>query len=414
VTPHSEFSASSAAQLSHEQQQQHRQAGSAGGSWQRSPAALAKEQETAAADLLGEYAAVDHTGLLLQGIVEHQLLDGVDREDGSSQASGQQQKMSWVDCNGAAVMLLGDDADDGEEECGEAVQLAMLKGKSQRRLTPKSSTTGAADGELQTSATAGDMQQGWQQWKQQAPPHLELQRQNQHQHQHVMFADAVAASSALTSQSPAAAASLPTLAAAARTSSAPERALQSAAPAGRAYFRHTASGVGASLAAKAYTRQASASWSGTFTEHLRSAVSSVSSLLHPFSRSTGNAAHASCGQRCEQQELQRSEASAARRTTRRQTDRQLCGSVLVLDMGLHKLPGIAEAVQLVTVLPPVLEGRAHYFPPLNTLRQHTPGYLVRGCMAALLVDNHAHPGFFCCARIQCTCCSILHSTSRPC
>jgi hypothetical protein len=137
------------------------------------------------------------------------------------------------------------------------------------------------------------------------------------------------------------------------------------------------------LASKPYTRKRSASLSGTIADHLKSAVSSISSLPHPFSRSVSHA-DASFGQRCEQQALQRSESheaggtgGAGSRRARRQTDRQLCGSVLVLDMGLHKLPGLAEAVQLVSVLPPVLEGRAHYFPALNTLQQHTPGYLVR-------------------------------------
>ncbi|WIA33706.1 hypothetical protein OEZ86_006824 [Tetradesmus obliquus] len=115
--------------------------------------------------------------------------------------------------------------------------------------------------------------------------------------------------------------------------------------------------------------------------HLRSAVSSISSLLHPFSRSVSSTGTSSRGH-SEQHAQQRSEHhaasgndAAASRKARRQADRQLCGSVLVLDMGLHKLPGVAEAVQLVSVLPPVLEGRAHCFPALNTLQQHTPGYL---------------------------------------
>lgn len=66
----------------------------------------------------------------------------------------------------------------------------------------------------------------------------------------------------------------------------------------------------------------------------------------------------------------------------RQASKQLSTPIMVLDMGLHKLPGVTEAVQLVTVLPPGLEGRAHYMGALNTLQQHTPGYLVSVTQAA--------------------------------
>jgi hypothetical protein len=49
-------------------------------------------------------------------------------------------------------------------------------------------------------------------------------------------------------------------------------------------------------------------------------------------------------------------------------------AVTVVDMGIHKVRGSAEPLQLLTVLPPGLEGRGHFYPPLNTLQQYTPGY----------------------------------------
>jgi hypothetical protein len=373
------------------QQQRHWQACNAAGIWQHHAASSPVEQRVAAAEGSEQLALTDHTGLLLREIADHQLLGGV---DSCSQESSQQHSKAWVSCEGAAVMLLGDDADDdGEEECGEAAMLAMLKGKSKRRLTP--STTGVVpegEAELHNSAYATHVAQRQQQEEQ---GHEELQQHVQpHQQQHVVFAEGVCEASLLPRHTPppaaaaAATTNLPGLAASARASSAPERAINSAAaaaalPAGHTRFRRTASGVGASLITKPYTRKPSASFAGTITGHLKTAVSSISSLLHPFSRSASDA-HASCGQRFEQQALQQNKESkaqnvgnaASRRRSRRQTDRQSCCSVLVLDMGLHKLPGLAEAVQLVSVLPPVLEGRAHYFPALNTLQQHTPGYLV--------------------------------------
>lgn len=57
-------------------------------------------------------------------------------------------------------------------------------------------------------------------------------------------------------------------------------------------------------------------------------------------------------------------------------------AVMVLDTGIHKLAGIAEPIQLVSALPPGLEARAHYYPPLGTQQQQTPGYLDAPATAA--------------------------------
>jgi hypothetical protein len=46
----------------------------------------------------------------------------------------------------------------------------------------------------------------------------------------------------------------------------------------------------------------------------------------------------------------------------------------VVDMGIHKLTGVTEPVHLLTILPPGLEARAHFCPPINSLQQYTPGY----------------------------------------
>lgn len=50
-------------------------------------------------------------------------------------------------------------------------------------------------------------------------------------------------------------------------------------------------------------------------------------------------------------------------------------AVMVLDMGIHKLSGHAEPVQLVVALPPGFEARANYHALLSTMQQQTPGYL---------------------------------------
>eukprot|EP00775_Hariotina_reticulata_P012686 gene12686-12816_t len=49
-------------------------------------------------------------------------------------------------------------------------------------------------------------------------------------------------------------------------------------------------------------------------------------------------------------------------------------AVAVVDMGIHKLAGVTEPVHLLTILPPGLEARAHFCPPINSLQQYTPGY----------------------------------------
>eukprot|EP00878_Enallax_costatus_P015388 GHUV01016119.1.p1 GENE.GHUV01016119.1~~GHUV01016119.1.p1 ORF type:complete len:570 (+),score=146.72 GHUV01016119.1:1073-2782(+) len=74
-------------------------------------------------------------------------------------------------------------------------------------------------------------------------------------------------------------------------------------------------------------------------------------------------------------------------------------AVMVLDMGIHKLPGIAEPLQLITVLPPGLEARAHFYPPLCTQQQQTPGYLdaPAAAQSPLVIEaysRHTQHGYF--------------------
>lgn len=65
-------------------------------------------------------------------------------------------------------------------------------------------------------------------------------------------------------------------------------------------------------------------------------------------------------------------------------------AVTIIDMGIHKVQGLAEPLLLVQVMPPGLEARAQCFPAFNTVQQKTPGYFdapatlksplpVRGC-----------------------------------
>ncbi len=49
------------------------------------------------------------------------------------------------------------------------------------------------------------------------------------------------------------------------------------------------------------------------------------------------------------------------------------GGVMVMDMGLHVVPGLPEPQQLQQILPPGLEERARHVPPLRTTRQLMPG-----------------------------------------
>eukprot|EP00775_Hariotina_reticulata_P012684 gene12684-12814_t len=61
-------------------------------------------------------------------------------------------------------------------------------------------------------------------------------------------------------------------------------------------------------------------------------------------------------------------------------------------MGIHKVRGSVEPVQLLTVLPPGLEARGHFYPPLNTLQQYTPGYFnAPGASAAPLQPPKKQP-----------------------
>ena len=56
---------------------------------------------------------------------------------------------------------------------------------------------------------------------------------------------------------------------------------------------------------------------------------------------------------------------------------------MVMDMGLHVVPGLHEAQQLQQILPPGLEERARHVPPLRTTRQIMPGAgrMVSACSA---------------------------------
>lgn len=107
-----------------------------------------------------------------------------------------------------------------------------------------------------------------------------------------------------------------------------------------------------------------------------SAAAAVASLL-PTTYSPSNAAERNTEAHSpDQKSAERKSAERKRNTRNVDKERvpQNEKSVMVIDMGVHKLQGISEPVHLVQVMPPGLEARAKYFGPLSTMQQKTPGY----------------------------------------
>lgn len=339
----------------------------------------------------------NHNTTLLQTLLHHQLTvlgQQAARTAGQpqqQQVQGQQSPCSPSEGDEQSTtsnVMLEDDEDDNTEEVqhSEAVQLAMLKGRSRRLLT--ASSGGCAQ---LTAASATDVQQ--QQQRCVLPvvegqlPCLTQDRRSFSAPMATILAAAAAASEQSTV--PEAPPMSPRVLLGARAGShSAYHGSYLAAPA----HRHTAPAPVSSRLRPSDTSSGQRSTSTAWSDRLYAVIERIASTTQQHEIVSGSYK----GGHSDRWHSRETADHPQHRKSPAPTHQPGGTAVMVLDMGIHKLSGILEPVQLVLALPPGLEARAHYFPPLSTRQQQTPGYLDAPAAAAspLTVEPcRTHPDY---------------------